>query len=249
MWQLSFSGLSEAEALCLRSLLFDDLLSEALRRTETWFSPVQDMIRSTASGEAWGTPLYDRDAMTLKGKQHSGSRVTVIGDACHPMAMFKGQGANQALDDGPLLAHWLGTRRDEAGKRKRSFAPPVNSSSVGDVLFGDVSEGGDVETASKPLNIFSDSTLSPDVIFTRLKCFEREMVARTASKVQGSRDAAHHLHSLAALEEVYGIEGISTCDVKEHNLLQKLSESHVNASLGGELDGRMKSVLSDYVHN
>ncbi len=90
MWQLSFSGLSEQDALKLKSMSFDDLIAEAQRRTASWFSPVQEMIAGTALGEVWGTPLYDRDAMPLKAK-HQGSRVTVLGDACHPMSMFKGK--------------------------------------------------------------------------------------------------------------------------------------------------------------
>ena len=69
MWQLSFSGISEDSALSLKNSSHEELVAEALRRTKDWFSPVDDLIRNTLPGEAWATPLYDRDPMHLLSKQ------------------------------------------------------------------------------------------------------------------------------------------------------------------------------------
>jgi hypothetical protein len=53
--------------------------------------------------------LMDRDPKQvlkwIQGQQVK--RLVVVGDALHSMSPFKGQGANQALTDGPLLANWL----------------------------------------------------------------------------------------------------------------------------------------------
>ena len=47
----------------------------------------------------------------------SSSRALALGDAVHPMSPFKGQGANQALIDGPLLASWLTRSSPDAAIR------------------------------------------------------------------------------------------------------------------------------------
>jgi salicylate hydroxylase len=169
MWQLSFSGVDDDEATKFRSCTSAELRHQALARTSGWMSPVKELIEETLDSEIWGTGLYDRDAMSMKAKKASGPSskkrkiaaleaelttetepainsgkplgaadtcVTVLGDACHPMSMFKGQGCNQAMEDGPLLASWL----------------------------------------AKP-------GLTRYNLSTRLRCFEREMIARANSKV------------------------------------------------------------------
>lgn len=225
---------------------------------------------------------FSMPTVQLKGKQQRGSRVTVIGDAAHPMSMFKGQGANQALDDGPLLAHWL-TVGAAKGKRKReAFSPSSPSLSSSSVLSGAVPKEANVavvpgnslsstsvtqvevqhqqhqqrhqqhlhqhhQQESSPKNIFQASYLPSDAVYTRIKSFEREMVARTAPKAQGSRDAAHYLHSPAVLNEVYGIEGVSVEDLTNLKLLDKLKFEGVTAVLGAELDDRVRESLKEHL--
>jgi FAD binding domain len=218
MWQLSFSDFSEEEGARLRTASPEELLSEALRRCKGWFEPVCDMINCTPKKEVWGTGLYDRDPMPLRGKDQ-GSRVTVIGDACHPMSMFKGQGANQALHDGPLLASWL-----------------------------DCGSGATAKKNSKPHNnIFDahkvvDNNLNDQNVYTRLRCFEREMVARTSSKVMGSRDAATKLHSPAAMTDTFGVEGVESKTTNA--LLETLRKLKIGAHLGSNLESKMRHIIN-----
>ena len=57
-----------------------------------------------------GYPVYDRELLeteVLRPKQSISRRVTIIGDAAHPMTPFKAQGANQAISDAVLLANAL----------------------------------------------------------------------------------------------------------------------------------------------
>ena len=107
------------------------------------------------------------------------------------MSPFKGQGANQALADGPLLASWL---------QKASIDSAV-------------------------------------------KGFWREMVQRTASKVNASRKAAAFLHSPLVLEETHDFAGVRLDCIKD--LLVALKKKGVGANAGGKLDELVHHTIDD----
>lgn len=105
MWQLSFP-LPEEEAKGLNRAGAEALKSEASRRCASWHNPVPDILAKTPLAAITGYPAYDRELLREAWLPRS-SRVTVLGDAAHPMSPFKGQGANQAILDALSLARSL----------------------------------------------------------------------------------------------------------------------------------------------
>jgi salicylate hydroxylase len=63
-----------------------------------------------ACDEVLKTALYERDPLPHWSK----GRLTLLGDACHPMMPFMAQGAGMAIEDGVVLARHLGGVTDAA---------------------------------------------------------------------------------------------------------------------------------------
>jgi salicylate hydroxylase len=71
---------------------------EVLQRYAGWH---ESLLRLFAAGDTWYKwALYDRDPIP----RWTRGRVTLLGDAAHPMLPYLGQGACQALEDGAVLA-------------------------------------------------------------------------------------------------------------------------------------------------
>jgi salicylate hydroxylase len=72
--------------------------SEVLERYAGWH---ESLLRLFAAGETWYKwALYDRDPIPAWTR----GRVSLLGDAAHPMLPYLGQGACQAIEDGAVLA-------------------------------------------------------------------------------------------------------------------------------------------------
>jgi salicylate hydroxylase len=87
-------------------------VADALSAFAGWHPQVHEILQSVDETFIWA--LFDRAPLP----QWSLGRVTVLGDACHPMLPFMAQGAAQALEDGAALTSCL----------LRGWASPIQES-------------------------------------------------------------------------------------------------------------------------
>ena len=103
---LNFVGLVEQEGWHTESWTERGDRDALAADFEGWAPPLQSVIAE--AGDVFRWALFDRDPMPSWSK----GRITLLGDACHPMLPFLAQGAVMAIEDGWVLAASLKEGRD-----------------------------------------------------------------------------------------------------------------------------------------
>jgi salicylate hydroxylase len=87
------AGALSADANCLKNAA--EVKSRVLEVFTEWAEPVQAIVEATDAKDIVERPIYDRPPL----QSWSQSRVTLLGDAAHPVVPALGQGANMAFED------------------------------------------------------------------------------------------------------------------------------------------------------
>jgi salicylate hydroxylase len=98
---LNFVGWTELDTWNREDWTDRATIAQALAAFEGWHSQIHRIIAAADTCYIWA--LFDRDPLA----RWSVGRTTLLGDACHPMYPFMGQGAAQAIEDGATLAACL----------------------------------------------------------------------------------------------------------------------------------------------
>lgn len=88
-----------------------------LRLFGTWRRPIPELIESTPGHAILKNSARDRDPVKVLGR----GRVTLLGDAAHPMTPNLGQGACMAIEDAEVLARRLAGAGDDVPAALRAY--------------------------------------------------------------------------------------------------------------------------------
>ena len=88
----------------------DEEKRDLLARFGSWHVPCRALIEATPPQAILRTDIFDRPPV----RRWSRGRVTLLGDAAHPMTPNLGQGGCQAIEDAVVLARALGRHGDVA---------------------------------------------------------------------------------------------------------------------------------------
>lgn len=82
-----------------------------------WHEPIEELIEVTDERAILHTDIYDREPL---GERWGEGRISLLGDAAHPMTPDLGQGACQAIEDAVVLAKCL-SEESEPGSALRRY--------------------------------------------------------------------------------------------------------------------------------
>ena len=82
--------------------------SELLRLFGGWHDPIRALIEAAVESEILQNDIFDRPPLRSWGT----GRITLLGDAAHPMTPFLGQGGCQAIEDAAVLGRRLHATSD-----------------------------------------------------------------------------------------------------------------------------------------
>jgi salicylate hydroxylase len=104
---LNFVGWTEHDTWNREDWTDRATIERALTAFADWHPQIRRIIAAADTCFIWA--LFDRDPLP----RWSVGRATLLGDACHPMYPFMGQGAAQAIEDGAALAACLRAGGDD----------------------------------------------------------------------------------------------------------------------------------------
>ncbi len=100
---LNYVALAEKSGWEVESWSVRAEVSEVLEEFRDFHEDVQAIIRATPERGCFKWALFDREPLP----QWRSGRITLLGDAAHPMLPFLGQGAAMAIEDAMVLARAL----------------------------------------------------------------------------------------------------------------------------------------------
>jgi salicylate hydroxylase len=112
---LNFVGWTEHDSWNREDWTDRATIARALAAFEGWHPQVRRIIAAADTCFIWA--LFDRDPLP----RWSVGRTTLLGDACHPMYPFMGQGAAQAIEDGATLAACLAAGSEDPAAALRRY--------------------------------------------------------------------------------------------------------------------------------
>lgn len=110
---LNWVGVTPHDGTAVESWTAKGEIADALADYDAWHAQIREIVAATPSAMKWA--LHDREPLPFWSR----GRVTLLGDAAHPMLPFMAQGAAQSIEDGYILRRCLEAETDVAAALKR----------------------------------------------------------------------------------------------------------------------------------